>query len=351
MIGTGRIAWLARIATCLLAGLATATAQGPLVTNEAELEAAMRTSTLKIDDPVAVFDFVLNSLPDRVKVLPTENYYYFRFAHNGVNYTGNIRLAAISRDQGKVHFAYGEQPSDWRAAPGVNAIVLDAERGVKVERLDGLAYSVSRGGKSVIFALNDLSQVKPPPELLRPDETFIGPIFDESGVRFFLVFNSRLKLFHYLLDETVKVPDAFFAAKVSDRIQIGKRTGFAFYRDDRRKILIGVNERSSRLNTFFDGPFDQLPDNFIEGEALHDAILAVAPDLKGRIDRFGNFADRSERYLIHPYLLYRREADLTVFHRCAGRKSIQPTNRPGCFVIDDAEQMKARPRPLALKRR
>ena len=36
----------------------------------------------------------------------------------------------------------------------------------------------------------------------------------------------------------------FAAAKKSDRILIGKRTGFAFYRDHRleRKILIGVFE-------------------------------------------------------------------------------------------------------------
>ena len=39
--------------------------------------------------------------------------------------------------------------------------------------------------------------VKPPPDMLRADETFLGPIFDESAIRFFLVFNSRLKIFHY----------------------------------------------------------------------------------------------------------------------------------------------------------
>jgi hypothetical protein len=31
--------------------------------------------------------------------------------------------------------------------------------------------------------------VKPPAGALRADETFIGPIFDESAIRFFLVFN------------------------------------------------------------------------------------------------------------------------------------------------------------------
>lgn len=116
MIGTRRIACLAWLLAGTWAGMTTAAAQGPLVNNEAELEAVMHPSTLKVDDPVAVFDFVLNSLPDRVKVLPNENYYYFRFVHNGVNYTGNIRLAVISRDQGKFISCMAGNPPTGRAS-------------------------------------------------------------------------------------------------------------------------------------------------------------------------------------------------------------------------------------------
>jgi hypothetical protein len=58
---------------------------------------------------------------------------------------------------------------------------------------------------------------------------------------------------------------------------MGKRTGFAFYQDGlrHRKILVGVYEANYRLNTYFDGPFDQLPDNFIEGETLRKAIPQI----------------------------------------------------------------------------
>ena len=78
------------------------------------------------------------------------------------------------------------------------------------------------------------------------------------------MFNTRLeRSFHYLLDETVKVADDFFPVKYSERVLVGKRTGFAFYNDTPRRILIGTFERNSQLNTYFDGPFDQLPDNFI----------------------------------------------------------------------------------------
>ena len=62
-----------------------------LRTNEADIAELMRSDKLAIDDPTAVFAFVLGRLPDRVQVYPTENYYYFRFVHDGVAYAGNIR--------------------------------------------------------------------------------------------------------------------------------------------------------------------------------------------------------------------------------------------------------------------
>ena len=144
-----------------------------LYTNETEIEEATQPSTLAINDPVAVFAFVLNSLPDRVRVYPTENYYYFRFTHNGTAYTGNIRLGVTDRDLGKVNFVYGEAPSDWRPEPPFNRVVLDKSRGVTVEKAEPLVYRVSHGGKSVLFALNDMSEVKPPPSLLTADETYL----------------------------------------------------------------------------------------------------------------------------------------------------------------------------------
>jgi len=319
--------------------------------NETEIGRVTRRANLDIKDPLAVFAFVFGRLPERVNVLPTENYYYFRFALNGAIYAGNFRLAVNDRDQGKMHFAYNDLPSDRRPDPETTHVVLDASRGVTVEKLTVLSYRVTHAGKSVTFALNDLSQIKPPAGLLNADETFLGPIFDESGIRFFLLFNGKLKVFHYLLDETAGVADEFVAAKATDCITIGKRTAFAFYRDDRgRRILIGVDRRNSELNTYFDGPFDQLPDNFIDGDSMRDAIIAATPEVKGQIDRFGHFlAEQDARFLIHPFLRYRREADLTVFHRCA--TTVAAAQRPRCFVIEDRDAMRRNPVPLALKRR
>jgi hypothetical protein len=72
-----------------LAGVATAQAQNAqlptLHTHESYIGELMRPSTLAIDDPMAVFGFVLDCLPSRVNVYPTENYYYFTFIAGGVH--------------------------------------------------------------------------------------------------------------------------------------------------------------------------------------------------------------------------------------------------------------------------
>ncbi len=322
-----------------------------LHTNEGDIAEFVARVTLDVADPMAVFAFILDRLPDRVNVRPTENYYYFRFTHNGAPYVGNLRLAAKDRDEGVLHFAYGDQPNDWRAAIETRRLTLHAKEGVTVEKVENLVYRVTHKERSVTFALNDLSGVKPPDGLMTADETYIGPVFDESAFRFFLVFNTAHKVFHYLLDMTQPVPDQFVPLQDNPKIIVGKRTGFAFYRDGERAILIGVNERNSQLNTPYDGPFDQLPENFVEGETLREAILAVEPDLKGKIDRTGNIEGRNERFLIHPFLLYRRLTDLNVFHRCLTHPRVPEAIHPRCFVIPDSESQKASPLPMGLIRR
>ena len=325
-----------------------------LYTNEGYVEEATGTSALDINNATAVFAFVLGNLPDRVKVYPTENYYYFSFVHHHVRYAGNIRLDVIDRDKGEVHFAYYKDLAEWTDEDPLTHVVLDRRRGVNVEKLGPLAYRITQGAKSVVFELNDLSGVKPPAGALGPDEAYLGPVFDESAIRFFLVFNRKLKVFHYILDETVEVADQFDPLPETDRILIGKRTGFAYYRDQRldRKILIGVFEGNARVNNYFDGPFDQLPDNFIEGESLREAILAVEPTLAGKIDRFGISPGGDDRFLIAPYRHYRTDDDLLIFHDCATNKSIPAANYYECFVFEeDDAQLQAQAKPVASKKK
>ena len=317
-----------------------------LETNEAYVEETIRSTGLAIGDPTVVFSFVPASLPERVKVYPTENYYYFRFAHNGIRYAGSIRLDPAYRDEGKVHFVYYEDLAEWQPQAGKEIfVVLDASQGVLVERIERLVYRISDGRKNVLFALNDLSQVKPPANALGPDEKFIGPIFDELAVRFFLVYNSRLKIIHYILDESAGLADRLVPVAQTDRLLIGQRTGFAFYRDHRldRKILIGVFQGNIQVNNYLDGPFDQMPENFVEGETLREIFLAMNPELKGRIDRFGWAMDGAGRYAPAPYREYRTHDELHAFHQCATDLKLAAASYYNCFVIDMQGGLRARP--------
>jgi hypothetical protein len=344
---TGRAMNEYRIAGLLFALLSTASpaaaAEKPkLYTNQSYVEDVNNREALPIGDAKAMFAWVLGELPSRVKVYPTENYYYFYFYHQGSRYAGNIRLDAVTRDEGKVNFAYYVDMNEWHLKEDNRQYVaLGKDDGITVEKVERFLYRVSYGEKSVLFELNDLSAAKPSANVLGPDEKFLGPIMDESGVRFFLVFNEKLKIFHYILDETIPLADELFPTKRTPQILVGRRTGFAFYQDARlpRKIMIAAFEANVRVNNYFDGPFDQLPDNFLEGDALRRAILMESPALKGeKMDRFGHSPDGDIRYLIGPYVFYRTEDDLYQFHACATSKKVAHDDYYLCFVGDQDEE-------------
>ena len=325
---------------CMLALVAGAPSQAAdkakLNTHQNYVEDTVRSTDVPFGNIKSVFGWVLSNLPDRVKVYPTENYYYFKFMHDGQNYSGNIRLDAGDRDDGRLHFAYFEDMQEYRVQPLILYRVLDKSAGVTVEKVDRLLYRVTYKGKSVLFELNDLSNVRPPLRAVSADEIYIGPVFDDSALQFYLMFNKRLKIFHYVLDETGKVNDTFLTATQSDRILIGQRTGFAFYKDDKidRKILIGVFEANARVNNYFDGPFDQLPDNFIEGDILKNALIESEPTLEGKIDRYGHFFNGAGRASITPYTYYRTESDLLPFYYCANDPRVPAADYYTCFMTE-----------------
>ena len=80
------------------------------------------------------------------------------------------------------------------------------------------------------------------------------------------------------------------------------------------------------------------------GIFLHDAILAVRPQLKGHIDRFGGAPDGSIRFMIGPYLPYQELSDLNGIDRCAVKKQKQP-DYYRCFVSDDESGGMVAPKP------
>ena len=289
-----------------------------LETNQRYVEEVTAPSRLDVTEMKAVLRYVLAGLPDEVIVYPTENYFYFGFTDGGIRWAGNLRLDAETRDLGKIHMTYFKDFTAWQHDETDYTKVWGAEDGVTVTKVGPLAYRVGFEGRSVLFRLNDLSDVVPPEGVLLPGERYLGPVFDESGIRFFLVFRPEERQFLFVLDETVRTPDEFIPSPVSDRLTLGRRTGFAFYADRMgpRKILVGVNAGATSVNNYLDGPFDQLPDNFLKGNELLDAILMVSPELAGTLDRFGNSEDDSVRYLIAPYMQYDYEDELASVTDC-----------------------------------
>jgi hypothetical protein len=104
---------------------------------------------------------------------------------------------------------------------------------------------------------------------LAANEKFLGPIFDESGIlRFFFVYNSRLKIFHYLLDETVRVADDLYAATGTDRILIGDEPALPSIATimSIAKSSLACTRQFTR-EQLFRRPVHQLPENFIQGRS------------------------------------------------------------------------------------
>ena len=231
----------------LACGAAAEEANPVLHFNQAYLEEAMRTSTLDVNDPMAVFAFVFAGLPERVKVYPTENYFYFTFIHNGAPYDGNIRLDASNRDDGKMHLRLFGGPGG--LAQRNRRDPPHSRRVVRRERREGRALALSRSpiGTRASCSSSTISRgCEPPPigagaerDVHRPDLRRVGgPLPSRVQPQ-----AQDLPL-HARRDRAGRRP-ARCGPERTDRILIGKRTGFAFYRDHLldRKILIGVLRR------------------------------------------------------------------------------------------------------------
>ncbi len=274
-----------------------------LQTNEAFIRSLH--TNLDITDTREVFYFVLSSLPPQVDVIPTENYYYFSFYTAGREVRGNIRFDVYDRDEGRVSFVYyvhrphGEpwrESATWQAA-------LGAEQGVYVLKVSDNVYAVSMRGKTVRFHLNPAPRTPPAVARLAEGDELMGRAVDESGIAFLLVYDTRRKAFIWLLDEERPTPPL---ERIAEGMLLDPLSGFIFWDDRQRraKVLIGVSARDVRLNTYWDGPFDQLPDNNPHPR-LKERLEEAHPYARGRLDALGRFTDEKRmRMAVTPYYEY-----------------------------------------------
>ena len=297
----------------------------PKVTFNQQYIEGLRTA-FPIDSVEAVFELVFEALPEEVYVYPSENYHYFQFQANGFWIWGNIRLGVLTKDKGILHFAYytyygnPQSPED-----GTSYIAqFDESKGVEVKRLEELQYAVTFKGKTVVFQLNEINQSLSDESVLGENEVFVQRTFDESGFGFLLVYNREQKHFMYVLDESDGVPFDLEALAVDslvyENLLINPASSFIFYRDSEhqnRKILAGVWGQNIRCNNYWDGPFDQLADNF-PSPLLRECLEAAYPYVKGGIDEYGFFPIlEGSRMAISAYYEYERlEEFVANFEMC-----------------------------------
>ncbi len=289
--------------------------------NENKLKGlSFRTNLDSLDQ---VFGLVFSNFDDTVDVFPTENYYYFVFHANGKEIWGNLRLPREERDKGYLCFAYWEFDNFPQQMEDPNYFskseMMGPEHEVTITRISDLVYEVKYAGKKVVFMLNNLEQRMPESVLLRKDEKFLMHTCDESGLRFYLLFNEKTNDFLYILDEENDLAEDFF--NLNEKFVFGKRTQFVFYDDVkyRRKVLVAVNAENIKRNNYYDGPFDQLADNFITvSTGLKKCLNQAYPYAKGMLNDYGEFVDNEGkptdvRMAITPYYDYYTMEDLMYF--------------------------------------
>jgi hypothetical protein len=278
----------------------------------------LSTESLDLEDVDEVFWHVFSRLPDEVVVYPSENYYYFKLYVDKRQIWGNIRLAAGRRERGVLSFAYFEyKESQFVTEPRIKkSKFFTVADGLLIEELDRFTFVVRYDGKDVVFHLHELLQE--PPELfqLGEDEVFVMRTFDESGYQFFLLFNERSNYLFWVLNEEESIPDVL--GPLGDDLLVGRRSGFAFLVDslhDDRKVLAAVHGDNATVNNYYDGPFDQLADNYVEETNVSEYLQLAVPTLQGRIDKYGYYTDRegSSRVAVSPYYVYFSLGDLEQF--------------------------------------
>jgi hypothetical protein len=288
-----------------------------VTTNQEYIEQA-RKDALNLEDVRDTFSRIFATLPDHVTVYPTENYYYFKIFTNNRELWGNMRLDSEDRERGILDFAYFEVHG--QTDPYFNLArswykPLSKEDGVEVKKISALSYEVTADGKTVTFNLNDLKQEVPAGMKLRPSEVFVSRNCDESGFQFVLVFDQVRRAFRFLLDESIPLPDLLHP--FGKDIFVGLRSGFAFYQepDLGRKLFFAVDSKNVDVNNYFDGPFDQLGDNFIDPKLFESYLTLAYPFYEGKVKGRGDFVDQSgarsgSRVLVSAYFSYTSLRDL-----------------------------------------
>jgi hypothetical protein len=271
-----------------------------------------------IEDTDRMLELLLSRMRKDVTVYPTENYYYFRVYADGKELAGNILLSRDKIDHGTLSLNYYQVTGDGTSGEKLEyGHAYSSADGLVVTNLGNGVYRIRYRSKEVRFHLNSLPPEKPGNLRLARGEAYLGPIYDESGIRFALLFDAPEQHFIYVLDPTEPPSDELY--QLNDEVVVGRRTGFAFYVDKKydRKLLTAVNSAAVRQNTYYDGPFDQLPYNYADQIDMKKYLEAAFPVVRRKIDKYGNFVDyKGNNVGVFSYREYNDLAQLKYINDC-----------------------------------
>lgn len=281
---------------------------------------------IDLDNHRDVLRFILSNAGDTIKIYPSEGYFYFSFHSNGVLVKGNLRFDKYLRDEGRVSFAY------FRHHAGIRRRTIDRDKhwtlgpedDFFLTKTDLFHYNLKFEETTIAVEIYDATTELHAEKPVSDGEIYVGPVFDESGVRFHLIFDQLTNVFLFLRNTDLGPAETVRQLEENPSILIGNRSRFAYYDDVEhdRQVLIGVNKDNVRTNTLYDGPFDQLPDSFVDPVYFMELILLYKPSLQGKIGPGGIFlSDSDMRTGLYPYLDYDYERQLLGVSQCESSAS------------------------------
>jgi len=261
-----------------------------------ELVNGKYSNNINFEKDYPVFDYVFKNLPYYSIVYPSYQYYYFQFDYSGKEFAGNLRFTET--ENGKLAFGYSEKDNFEK---GSYFKLFDEADGFFVEKVSDEIVKINYDGHTKWFKIFSLSEL-PEKINLSKDEEVISKIIDESGINFYLIYNSHVNSFYYLAENGMLLENLEDLGKNS---YMGLRTNYIYYFDseNNRFLLAGVSEQNIDKNNYFDGPFDQIP-QYLD---IREQIYFAYPYTKrnGGLDERWHFLDKENvRVAISPYIKY-----------------------------------------------
>lgn len=273
------------------------------------------------NNPRLMLSIVLASCSSVTSVIPTENYYYYEIWYQGVNIAGNIRVS--DANDGIIHCGYylrsNPQNSRYAAFGSSDDICISMKNSAYI---DEITIQDDRTDISVIFLSRKASSLRFSDNLiLAYSELIVSPIIDESGNAFALVYDtSTCKFDYYLCVQSPEDP----AVWIEDwSCWYAPRSGFVYLEDIFNRLqLIGVCADEIRSNSFYDGPFDQVPPRLHLREFLRAAYPGLESARGDSLDQHGNWINTfGTRVAIMPYIEYERGDEATVYSKYIQQQS------------------------------